>query len=78
MVEQHRAKAGELEPLIECIMVPRMKPAPPPEVPGNTPWERFDNVFRTILTVSKEDLVKAEAKWKREREKKKRARKSAG
>ncbi|HLJ13256.1 MAG TPA: hypothetical protein VKV15_02085 [Bryobacteraceae bacterium] len=41
-----------------------MKPAPPPKVPGDTEWERFDNAFRKIITVSKEDLLKAEKKWK--------------
>ncbi len=52
-----------------------MKPLPPPEVPGNTAWERLDNAFRTALTVSKEELVKREAKWKRSRPRRKRARK---
>jgi hypothetical protein len=52
-----------------------MKPLPPPEVPGTTPWERFDNAFRAVLTVSKEELLKREAKWKRDRERKKRAKK---
>jgi hypothetical protein len=39
-----------------------MKPAPAPNVPGSTEFERFDNAFRKVLTVSKEDLLKAEAK----------------
>lgn len=47
-----------------------MKPLPAPHVPGNTEAERFDNAFRKILTVSKEDLLKAEAKWKRARARK--------
>jgi hypothetical protein len=54
-----------------------MKPLPPPHVPGNTDAERMDNALRTVLTVSKADLLKAEAKWKRGREKKKRAKKTA-
>ncbi len=53
-----------------------MKPLPPPSVPGKTEFERFDNAVRQILTVSKEDLLKMEAKDKRERERKKRAKKS--
>jgi len=54
-----------------------MKPLPPPEVPGNTDAERFSNAVRMILTVSKEDLLKAEAKWKRQRAaRKKRAKKN--
>jgi hypothetical protein len=54
-----------------------MKPAPAPNIPGNTEFERFDNAFRKVLTVSKEDLVKAEAKWKRARARKKRVKRHA-
>lgn len=54
-----------------------MKPLPAPNVPGNTDWERFDNAFHAILTVSKEDLLKEEAKWKKARAKKRRAKKPA-
>jgi hypothetical protein len=46
------------------------KSLPAPHVPGNTEFERFDNAFRKIITVSKEDLLKAEAKWKRDRARK--------
>jgi len=53
------------------------KSLPAPYVPGNTEFERFDNAFRAVLTVSKEDLLKEEAKWKQERAKKKRAKKPA-
>jgi hypothetical protein len=53
-----------------------MKPLPAPQVPGKTEFERFDNAVRQILTVSKEDLLKREAQEKRERERKKRAKKS--
>jgi hypothetical protein len=49
-----------------------MKPAPAPDVPGTTKFERFDNAV-----VSKKDLLKAEEKWKRDRAEKKRAKKSA-
>ena len=48
-----------------------MKPAPAPNVPGNTEAERMDNALRKILTVSKTDLLKEEANWKRARAKKK-------
>ena len=47
-----------------------MKPEPPPKVPGKTPWKRLDNAVRHIFTVSKEDILKAEAKEKRSRQKK--------
>ena len=52
-----------------------MKPAPAPDVPGRTEAERFDNAVRKMFTVSKEEALKAEAKWKRARAKKKRAKK---
>jgi hypothetical protein len=50
-----------------------MKPLPAPNVPGNTDAERMSNALRKVLTVSKEDLLKEEAKWKRARARKKRA-----
>lgn len=53
-----------------------MKPAPAPHVPGNTEAERFDNAVRTIFTVSKEAYLKEEARLKKLRERKKRAKKS--
>ena len=50
-----------------------MKPLPAPPVPGNTDAERFDNAVRKMFTVSKDELVKREAKWKRAQVRKKRA-----
>jgi hypothetical protein len=50
-----------------------MKPLPAPNVPGNTEAERFDNAVRKMFSVSKEELLKREAKWKRARARKKRA-----
>lgn len=47
-----------------------MKPEPAPKVEGKTPWKRLDNAVRHIFTVSKEDVLKAEAKQKRPRTKK--------
>jgi len=52
-----------------------MKPLPPPHVPGKTDAERFDNAVGKIFTVSKEAVLKEEAKWKRTRTKKKLAKK---
>ena len=46
-----------------------MKPEPAPEVPGNTPWEKLNNAVRTVFGVSKEAVLKEEAKQKRQREK---------
>jgi hypothetical protein len=48
-----------------------MKPLPSPHVAGRTPAERMDNALRTILRVPKDAILKAEAKEKRKREKKK-------
>jgi hypothetical protein len=52
-----------------------MKPLPTHNAPGKTPWERFDNAFRKIITVPKEAFVKEEVRLKKLREKK-RAKKS--
>jgi hypothetical protein len=49
-----------------------MKPLPAPDVPGNTEAEKFDNAVRRMFSVSKDDLRKAEAKWKRAKARKKR------
>lgn len=37
-----------------------MKPLPAPHVLGDTPWERLDSAVRTIFSVPKEALAKAE------------------
>ena len=50
-----------------------MKPLPAPNVPGNTEAERMDNAVRKMFTVSKEELAKREALWKRMQARKKRA-----
>ena len=47
-----------------------MKPSPPPPVPGNTEWERFDNAVGKLLSVPKEAFLKEEARLKRARAKK--------
>jgi len=53
-----------------------MKPALPPDIPGNTEAEKFDNAVRRMFSASKEDLRKAEAKWKRAQARKKRTKKT--
>ena len=50
-----------------------MKPEPAPSVPGATEAERMDNALRKVLSVSKTELLREEAKLKRKRERKKRA-----
>jgi len=47
-----------------------VKPAPAPKVPGLTPWERLDSAVRSVLTVPKEVVLKAEARTKKLRAKK--------
>jgi hypothetical protein len=41
-----------------------MKPLPAPSVSGKTEFERFDNAVRQVLTVSKEELLRREAREK--------------
>jgi hypothetical protein len=47
-----------------------MKPLPPPPVPGDTEWERFDNAVAKLMSVPKAAFLKEEARLKRRREKK--------
>ncbi len=54
-----------------------MKTLPAPNVPGNTEAERFENAVRKIFSVSKEELLKREAEWHRQRAEKVRTKKVA-
>lgn len=48
-----------------------MKPALPPlEVPGNTPMEKFENLFRAVIAVPKSEIDKREKQWKRKQARK--------
>lgn len=42
-----------------------MKPLPAPNVPGDTPGQRLSNALRMVLTVSKDELLRKEARLKR-------------
>lgn len=42
-----------------------MKPLPAPPVPGNTDAERMSNALRVVLTVSKDELLRKEARINR-------------
>ena len=53
-----------------------MKPHPPPDVPGNTEAEKFDNAVRKMFSVSKEAFLKAEEEYQRTKPAKKRAKKT--
>lgn len=52
-----------------------MKPLPAPNVPGKTEFERFDNAMRQVLSVSKKELLKREAREKKTQERKRRPKK---
>jgi hypothetical protein len=54
-----------------------MKPAPAPNVPGNTEAEKFDNAVRKVFSVSKQAYLKEEARLKKARERKRRTKKPA-
>lgn len=47
-----------------------------PEIPGNTPRQKFENLARRVMTVPKTEIDRREAEWRKERAKKKRQRKS--
>jgi len=47
-----------------------MKPLPPPNVPGDTEAARFDYAVRKMFSVSKEAVLREEAKQARARAKK--------
>jgi hypothetical protein len=55
-----------------------MRPSPPPHVPGSTEAERFDNAVRKMFSVSKEDIMREEARQKAaSRKKRAKAKKTA-
>lgn len=54
-------------PVSEQPIMVHMKPLPPPDVPGSTDSERFDNALRKVLSVSKEEVLRREAAEKQER-----------
>jgi hypothetical protein len=40
-------------------------PSPPIDVPGSTPFQRMDNLFRKVVKVSKEELDRREERWQK-------------
>jgi hypothetical protein len=67
-----------LPEFINGRMVEAMKPAPAPNVPGDTEAERMDNAVRKFLSVPKDAYLKEEERLKKLRERrKKRAKKPA-
>jgi hypothetical protein len=53
-----------------------MKPLPVPNIPGKTEADCMDSALRKFFMVSKENFLKDEAKRKKSKERKKRAKKS--
>jgi hypothetical protein len=48
-----------------------VKPALPPiQVPGSTPFEKIDNLFRAVVTVPKSEIDRREEQWKKQHGKK--------
>lgn len=47
-------------------MLVSMRPTNPPiQVPGNTPFQKMDNLFRAVIAVPKAEIDKREKEWKR-------------
>ena len=45
-----------------------MKPANPPiNVPGSTPFQKMDNLFRAVIAVPKAEIDRREEEWQRQR-----------
>jgi hypothetical protein len=51
-----------------------MKPKSPPiDVPGSTPFQKMDHLFRAVIAVPKEEIDRREKEWQRGRKQKKAA-----
>jgi len=59
-----------------AVAYEQMKTHPPPEVPGDTEWQRFDNAVRKMFTVPEAAILRERERMKAEREKKKGAKKA--
>jgi len=54
-----------------------MKPVKPPiDVPGSTPFQKMDNLFRKVVTVSKAEIDRREEQWQKQNGKPKKRKKS--
>jgi hypothetical protein len=56
-----------------------MKPTLPAiDVPGSTPFQKMDNLFRAVIAVPKSEIDRREEQWKRKQQaKKKRAKRAS-
>ncbi len=55
-----------------------MKPALPPiDVPGSTPFQKLDNLFRAVIAVPKAEIDRREDEWQKQNGKAKKRKKTA-
>jgi hypothetical protein len=55
-----------------------VKPANPPiPVPGSTPFQKMDNLFRAVIAVPKAEIDRREEEWKKQNGKPKKRKKSS-
>ena len=55
-----------------------MKAALPPiNVPGSTPFQKLDNIFRAVIAVPKAEIDRREKEWQKQQGKAKKRNKSA-
>lgn len=48
-----------------------MKPPHPPiDVPGSTPFQKMDNLFRAVIAVPKAEIDRREEEWRKAKKKK--------
>jgi hypothetical protein len=40
-------------------------PLPPTEVPGSTPFQKMDNLFRAVIAVPKTEIDRREEEWQK-------------
>lgn len=55
-----------------------MKPVNPPiDVPGSTPFQKMDNLFRAVVAVPKAEIDRREEQWQKAHGKKRKPKRSA-
>lgn len=47
-------------------------PQPPIDIPGSTPFQKMDNLFRAVIAVPKAEIDRREEQWQKQTGKKKR------
>jgi hypothetical protein len=53
----------------------QMKPANPPiDVPGSTPFQKMDNLFRAVISVPKAEIDRREQEWQKAKNRKQKKR----